>query len=132
MNKEYKVIPRAGVVKGEMFSNWIIKDMRRGIKNARRELIVELLPAMIDSINGVLKAQAKCSPKDEFDERIGKLICEEKLEMKNHLQAARVYSRMFRLLSETAHECYKLCEMHQEKAQRIEKDLRETYGGRDE
>ena len=130
-NKEFKVIPENRTVMG--------KEPRKNISselNEARDKDAILIECAEDLIYGWMScealmepvfATAYCDPKDEFDEKVGLNVCEEKLDFKQHIQLAKRYSAIYRLLMETANYVYKKCETHLDKAKSINADL-EKYG----
>ena len=131
-NKEFKVIPEARLVQGEMIEKSFENDLKMGIKNKCKSIIRHGMlvndqnwPASLDTI---LHANAYCDEKDEWNEKIGIEVCAAKLDLKNHKKLAKQYGRLYRLLFETIDVVTELIEYHTKKAEAIEDDLVRTYG----
>jgi hypothetical protein len=131
-NKEFKVIPENGTVLGKEPRKCISDELNEA--RDKDAILIEYAEDLIyawmsckDMMEPVV-ATAYCDPKDEFDEKVGLNVCEEKLDFKQHIQLAKRYSAIYRLLMETANYVYKKCETHLEKAEAINRDLIKTYG----
>lgn len=124
-NKTFKAIPEQKIVYGEMPLKWIDGDMKMGIKDIYKLVIIA---AVGEKNADTIKAKAYCDERDEFDERIGTEVCSSKLEYKNHIRLAKAYSRAFRILTEASYIAEKLCRRHFNKANAIEDDLIRHYG----
>lgn len=139
-NKEFKIIPEAKMVTGEKYPKLIESDFIYGVKEAERGVIGaagDELDIIWDSYSWIdedeekeitIHANAYCDERDEWDEKTGIEVCSSKLDMKNHYRLAKQYSRIYRLLQETAATVYRLCELHLKKAKAIEDDLCNHYG----
>lgn len=139
-NKEFKIIPETKMVSGEKYPKIIDSDFVYGVKEAEREMIGaagDVLDIIWDRYTWLdddkekelfIHANAYCDERDEWDEKTGIEVCSSKLDMKNHYRLAKQYSRIYRLLQETAATVYRLCEMHVKKAKAIEDDLCSHYG----
>lgn len=133
-DKDFIVIPEAKMVKGEMATNYIYRDMQMGIKDEYRDIIasaaigyggkLRLIVPFFDSI----KATSRCDERDEYSEKIGVEVCSAKMDYKAHMKAARIYDRVYRRLMETSEIVRRLLERHLKKAQAIEDDMARTYG----
>ena len=138
-NKEFKIIPETKMVTGEKYPKLIDSDFIYGVKEAERKIIGaagDELDIIWDSYwidkdeekELIIRANAYCDERDEWNEKTGIEVCSSKLDMKNHYRLAKQYSRIYRLLQETAATVYRLCEMHVKKAKAIEDDLVNHYG----
>lgn len=129
-DKEFKVIPENGVVKGEMMTKGVAHDLSMGIKNKYKMLVRYALnsAAFFKTNDSIIKAKAYCDSNDKFDERRGIEVCSAKLELKNHRRLAKWYDRAARDLQEASLVAQSFCIRHEEKAQAIEDDLCRTFG----
>lgn len=128
-NKEFKIIPENRTVMGKEPRKYITSELNEA--RDKDAILIECAEDMIYGWNALYEpvvATAYCDPKDEFDEKVGLNVCEEKLDFKQHIQLAKRYSAIYRLLMETANYVYKKCETHLEKAKSINADLEKTYG----
>ena len=128
-NKEFKIIPENRTVMGKEPRKYITGELNEA--RDKEAILIECAEHIIYGWNGLhepIVATAYCDPKDEFDEKVGLNVCEEKLDFKQHIQLAKRYSAIYRLLMETANYVYKKCETHLEKAEAINRDLIKTYG----
>lgn len=128
-NKEFKIIPENRTVMGKEPRKYITSELNEA--RDKDAVLIECAEDIIYGWNGwyePIVATAYCDPKDEFDEKVGLNVCEEKLDFKQHIQLAKRYSAIYRLLMETANYVYKKCETHLEKAEAINRDLIKTYG----
>ena len=136
-DKEYIINPEEKMVIGKMDKDPRIhlgdnyKQSHKMLMAYAHEIIShdELMRYFMDGENLEYKVIAKCDERDEFDERTGVDICEEKLERKKHLHQARVLDRMHRLLVEAGVIAYNECVKHINKANAITEDLERMYGG---
>jgi len=128
--KEFKVIPEARLVQGEMMAKGVIHDLSMGIKNKYRILIREAISsrAFFNKNFSIIHANAYCDQNDTFDEKRGIEVCSSKLELKNHRKLAKLYDRAARDLQEASLIAQSLCIRHEDKAQAIEDDLVRHYG----
>ena len=132
--REFKVIPEARKVEGRMVENWFDKDMTAGIKPVYKFMIKALhgrvMGGFFDLLvdKDIINATSYCDEKDEFNEKRGIEVCASKMDLKQHLKAIKTYNRM----SDIFYQCFLIADglshKHIEKAQAIEKDLREYYG----
>jgi len=133
-NKRFVVVPEKKMVVGRMDRKPVVYG-GSNCKPLHRELLKFACNAItwqnFDVFDGFgeYKAVAKCDNRDEFNEKVGIDICEEKLEMKKHLRIARVFDRVHRLLVETGMVAYQECVKHVNKANAIKEDLERMYGG---
>lgn len=128
-NKEFKIIPENRTVMGKEPRKYITSELNEA--RDKDAILIECAEDMIYGWNRLYEpvvATAYCDPKDEFDEKVGLNVCEEKLDFKQHIQLAKRYSAIYRLLMETANYVYKKCETHLDKAKSINADLEKTYG----
>ena len=128
-NKKFKVIPENGTVMGKQERKRIADEIYEA--TCKEAILIECAEDMIYGWHGLYEpviATAYCDPKDEFDEKVGLNVCEEKLDFKQHIQLAKRYSSIYRLLMETGNYVYKKCEEHLKKAEAINADLEKTYG----
>ena len=126
--KEFKIIPENRTVIGKQDKQEVYKDLDEATKKVGSIIsYVEDLIYGWDYVEPVV-ATAYCDPQDEFDEERGLNVCEEKLDFKQHIQLAKRYSSIYRLLMETANYVYKKCKAHLDKAKAINADLEKTYG----
>ena len=134
-NKAFKIIPEARLVIGEGDKKYISDDFVHGVREEERYVIGDAAACLdiqyeydwMDE-DTTIHANAYCDERDEWDEKRGMEVCSSKLDMKNHLRLAKQYSRIYRLLMETAATVYRLCEMHLKKSKAIEDDLVRHYG----
>ena len=132
-NKDFVVIPEAKMVKGEMFTNYIYRDMLMGIKDEYREVIASAIGydgklRLIVPFLDCVRATSRCDERDEYNEKSGIEVCSAKMDYKAHMKAARIYDRVYRRLMETSEIVRRLLERHLKKAQAIEDDMARTYG----
>ena len=137
-NKEFKIIPEAKLVTGSMQKKCIADDYVYGIREVECAVISHTAACLGISVDEWVSwdsgedlkvhANAYCDERDEWNEKTGMEVCSSKLDMKNHYRLAKQYSRIYRLLQETAAVVYKLCEMHLKKANAIDDDLVKHYG----
>ena len=134
-NKRFVVVPEKKMVIGRMntspvgFDGSSCKPLHRELLRFACDQIAWQSYEMSGNFDGEYKAIAKCDDRDEFNEKVGIDICEEKLEMKKHLRMARVFDRVHRLLVETGMVAYQECVKHVNKANAIKEDLERMYGG---
>lgn len=132
--KKFLIIPEARLVSGKKVAKHIIDDMIYGVKYNEANIMATAaalldIPFAVDfDTNCYVSANAYCDERDEWDEKRGIEVCASKLDMKNHRRLAKQYSRIYRLLMETANTVYMLCKLHLDKADAIEKDLVRHYG----
>ena len=127
----YKVLPDKGVVVGTRLRRPAAENLFH-LKEDERDIANEILLKnnLGNFLAGyTLKAKAKVSPEDNFDENIGKDIVRAKLDKKQHLYEAREYDKAHALCAKLTHYFYKKCEYHYQKAMAIDADLEKMYGG---
>ena len=142
-NKVFKVIPEGKRVEGYLLGKWVGSDLKEGIKPIYKKIIKPLAEELTilnmndgsfyynnyeEMLVPIINGKSLCDSHDEFSEKIGIDVCAAKMELKNHLKLAKLYSRMHKLLVETAIIVDAWCIKHQEKAMAIEDDLNNYYG----
>lgn len=135
-DKLFKIIPEAKLVIGTTNKKYIEDDFNHGVRREESYIISDAANCLgihssfdwFKDDDTTVYANAYCDERDEWDEKRGMEVCSSKLDMKNHLRLAKQYSRIYRLLQETAATVYRLCKMHVNKAQAIEDDLVNHYG----
>lgn len=130
-NKNFKIIPEAKLVQGEMPEKLIAYDLTAGIKSKYKDLILAASFEYEDDwfpYDNVITANAYCDEKDEWDEKVGTDVCAAKLELKNHQKLAKKYDRIARDLQEACLIAQSYCIRHEAKAMSIEDDLIQYHG----
>ena len=142
-NKVFKVIPEGKRVEGYLLSKWVGSDLKEGIKPIYKKIIKPLAEELTilnmndgsfyynndeETLVPIINGKSLCDSHDEFSEKIGIDVCAAKMELKNHVKLAILYSRMHKLLVETAIIVDAWCIKHHEKAKAIEDDLINYYG----
>jgi len=132
--KEFKVIPEAKLVQGEMLEKSYANDLRIGIKPIYKSILRhavlhdEVFRRHTLNETNIIHANAYCDENDTWDEKRGIEVCAAKLELKNHRKLAKLYDRISRDLQEAAIIAQSFCFHHEDKAQAIEDDLCRTFG----
>ena len=132
--KEFKVIPEAKLVQGEMLEKSCDNDLKIGIKPIYKVILRHAI--LYDKVfrrhslneTDIIHANAYCDENDTWDESSGIEVCAAKLELKNHRKLAKMYDRISRDLQEAAIIAQSFCFHHEDKAQAIEDDLCRTFG----
>lgn len=68
-------------------------------------------------------ATSHCSPEDEYDEKKGKEVCNVKADLKYHKKMYDRYLKVAWMLRRVSNRLMDYVNMHQEKIERLEKDL---------
>ena len=71
----------------------------------------------------VITAKSKCADDDEYNTTVGREICNVKADLKYHRKMYDRYSMIAWVLWEVSKKLTKYIEMHQEKIERLERDL---------
>ena len=129
---EFKIIPEARIVIGEKKYDGEKKRKSGSLPFPTWSLIQDALfenqsfDVWSNEIH--VSATAYCDEKDEFDERKGVDICEEKIDMKYHDKLARTYKRAADTLEKAARAAMEISKRHSDTADAIRDDLCKTYG----
>ena len=130
-NRNYKVIPEAGLVIGEMKKKSII-DETDDLNKLQKDILLSAIGVYnwlpFDNDNDNIHANAYCDERDEFDEKIGIDVCTEKLYLKQHQQMLKQYEKAMKNLEYLADWIYGKAQMHVEKINSIKDDLVRMYG----
>lgn len=129
-NRDYKVIPEARLVMGEMDRKSIMEetDDLSGLQTDILDIAMGGYRWRIMDDNDTIHANAYCDERDEFDEKIGLDVCTEKLYLKQHKQMLKQYEVVMKRLEVLADWMYSKAQMHAEKIKAIEDDLERMYG----
>lgn len=75
-----------------------------------------------DNKPDIIRATAKCDPRDEFDAEIGKRIVRSKIDYKLHIRKSKYFSNMINITVAFLHKLAKRYDYHLEKAENINND----------